>query len=75
MNFVLQWQIFVFCVKICMVYRRFLNNKMLSLLIHAGYEGRDIAEKIHNFFHNGPYLHNPLKASKISIYIFVVINY
>lgn len=26
----------------------YLNNKMFSLVIHAGYEGGDIEEKIHN---------------------------
>lgn len=26
----------------------YLNNKMLSFVIKAGYEGCDIAEKIHN---------------------------
>lgn len=34
---------------------KYLNNKMLSLEIHAGYEGGNIAEKIHNPFFNTKY--------------------
>lgn len=47
----------------------YLNNKMLSMVIHAGYVGGEIAEKIHNpryvhFFCNDRYLGKPHESSK-----------
>lgn len=39
------WTILAYMHLIIHVY---LNNEILSLVIHAGYEGGNIAEKLHN---------------------------
>lgn len=50
----------------------YLNSKMLSLAIYAGYEGGDIAEKKHN---NDCYLYNPHESSKKNILLFIFISH
>lgn len=44
-----------------------INNKMLNFMIHAEYEGGDLAEKI-PVFCNYRYLHNPHESSKRTFY-------
>lgn len=58
-SFLLQYSCVFFVIK--SVY--YLNKKILSLVIYAGYEDGDIAEKIH-FFCNDSYLHNQYESLK-----------
>lgn len=46
----------------------YLNIEMIFLVIHAGYEGSDIAEKDVNFLCNDRYLHFPHEKPKKSFY-------
>lgn len=50
----------------------YLNNKMLSFVIYAGYESHDFAEKEINpvlfFFYNERYLRNPHESSNKVFY-------